>query len=166
MYQVNDLIVYGGYGVCKVTATDIREVAGTKMDCDYYAIRPMGENSVIFAPSVGGKIPMRNVMSRAEAKALLDEIPEIEPLPATSYKEREKLYKEIIKGVDNRALISLLKTLAIAKTQNRNRKPNFADSQYFRRAERMLYGELSVALNIPKETISQRFHEKYGDAKD
>lgn len=153
MYQVNDMIVYGGYGVCRITATDVREIAGTTMDRDYYAIRPVeegSENSVIFTPEEGGKVPMRSVMSAEEAHSLMREVPDIKPLQVASYKEREKMYRDIVKGVDNRALVSLLKTLYRSRAHNVSRKPNYADGQYFRRAERILMGELSVALHLPR----------------
>ena len=77
MFSVGEKIIYGENGVC--TVESIAPLSGsTDGDKLYYHLRPLIGSGKYFAPVDSGAF-MRPVMSRDEAEALIDAIPDIEP---------------------------------------------------------------------------------------
>lgn len=116
MYQVCELIVYGGTGVCRVEAVATPQQRGPEAGRQYYLLKPLYQDGTIRIP-VDSKVFMRPVISRQEAEALIDAIP---GMHAEACHER-----------------------------------NFTQlaARFMKRAETLLYGELSVALGIPFEEV-------------
>lgn len=116
MYQVGELIVYGGTGVCRVEAVETPQQRGPEAGRQYYLLKPLYQDGTIRIP-VDSKVFMRPVISRQEAEALIDAIP---GMHAEACHER-----------------------------------NFTQlaARFMKRAETLLYGELSVALCIPFEEV-------------
>lgn len=116
MYQVGELIVYGGTGVCRVEAVETPQQRGPEAGRQYYLLKPLYQDGTIRIP-VDSKVFMRPVISRQEAEALIDAIP---GMHAEACHER-----------------------------------NFTQlaARFMKRAETLLYGELSVALGIPFEEV-------------
>ena len=116
MYQVGELIVYGGTGVCRVEAVETPQQRGPEAGRQYYLLKPLYQDGTIRIP-VDSKVFMRPVISRQEAEALIDAIP---GMHAEACHER-----------------------------------NFTQlaARFMKRAETLLYGELSVALGIPFEGV-------------
>ena len=75
MYQIDDLIMYGSTGVCRVS--DITEQVFNDDDKIYYVLEPLYQSGVIYAPVDNEKVFMRPVISEEEAKRLIDDIPAI-----------------------------------------------------------------------------------------
>ena len=116
MYQVGELIVYGGTGVCRVEAVETPQQRGPEAGRQYYLLKPLYQDGTIRIP-VDSKVFMRPVISRQEAEALINAIP---GMHAEACHER-----------------------------------NFTQlaARFMKRAETLLYGELSVALGIPFEEV-------------
>ena len=74
MYQVGELIVYGGTGVCRVEAVETPQQRGPEAGRQYYLLKPLYQDGTIRIP-VDSKVFMRPVISRQEAEALIDAIP-------------------------------------------------------------------------------------------
>lgn len=156
MFQVGELIVYGGEGVCRVEAVGPITMSGVKSDKPYYTLAPLYRMGKIYAP-VDTTVLMRPVLSRKEAEDLIRKIPEIE---APCFTERNPrvlgaFYQEIIRSHDCSDMIVLIKT-AYRKSQARRArgaKPGQVDERYMKRAEDLLYGELAVALDMTKEEV-------------
>ena len=157
MFQTGDYIIYGTRGVCRVKNIGTLDFSGTKGRL-YYTLSPCYmEGSTVYTPVDATGIVMRPVMTREEALALIDEIPQIEELWIKDEKSREYAYKEAIRGCDNRELVRIIKTI-----YNRGRsrmeagkKVTVADNKYFKIAEENLYGELAVSLDLTKEEAKQ-----------
>lgn len=76
-------------------------------------------------------------------------------------KSREQMYKEAIRTYDCDTLVEIIKTLYLRK-QSRiqdGKKVLSSDEQYLRKAEELLYSEMSLALSIPKEKVAQYITE-------
>ena len=74
MYQIGELIVYGGTGVCRVEGIETQKQKGTAETRDYYLLKPLYQDGTIRIP-VDTKVFMRPVISRGEAEGLIDAIP-------------------------------------------------------------------------------------------
>ena len=72
MYNIDDLIMYGTTGVCKVSDIRKSDFAGGDEDRLYYVLEPLYQSGVIYAPVDNQKVFMRAVISEDEAKDLID----------------------------------------------------------------------------------------------
>lgn len=157
MYKKGDYIVYGSSGTCLVTDVTRLSIPGSDRKRKYYVLHPVStDRSVIYSPVDNDKVTIRDVMSKEEAEQVLSEIPEIEQLSVKSEKLREEQYKDIIKGSDFRACISMMKAL-LSKRKKRiqqGRKFTTVDEKYLREAYEILSDELSISLGEDKETAA------------
>ena len=81
MFQPGELVVYGSTGVCRVEGFGGLDQPGEDRGKRYYLLKPLWQDGMIYAPVDSEKVPMRPVMSREEAEALIGRMPEI---PAAS----------------------------------------------------------------------------------
>lgn len=152
MYQVGELVVYGAEGVCRVAAIGPLEMRGAQKGTDYYTLTPLYGTGKIFIP-VDTNVSIRPVMTRAEAEALIDRIPEI---PEEVYENNNprllnEHYQALLKSYDCVDLVRLIRAI-YAKGQ-RGRRLGQVDERTFKKAEEMLHGELAAALDILPDQV-------------
>ena len=144
MFQVDEMIVYGKHGICKVVAKGKIDMPMIDKNKDYYTLMPCKEKaSVVYAPVENNKTIMRYVLTQEEVNSLLNEVSGLEEIQVENEKEREACYKRI------------LKTLYLRR-QSRlesGKKITAVDERYFHMAEEQLYGELSFVLGKSKDEI-------------
>lgn len=152
MYQIGEQIVYNTTGVCQVAAIGAQGDNGRS----YYTLVPEYGTETIFVP-VDTKMFMRPILSRAEAEALIAQIPgiEVEPQADKNLQHLGRYYQEAFQTHTCSDLIRLIKTIYIRNTDARksNRKPYKLDETYLKRAEDLLHGELAISLGIPREDV-------------
>ena len=156
MYQVNDLIVYGNHGVCRVTGIGTPAIPVADKNRRYYTLRPAYQREeVIYAPVENNKTVMRPILTRQEADQLIDEIPKLNTVWIVNEREREAQYKAAMRTCDCKELVRIIKTLYQRRAERiqNGKKATVVDDRYFHQAEEQLYGELAIALNIPKEEV-------------
>ena len=80
MFNVDDYIMYGMTGVCKVVdITNEKFINGEKRK--YYVLNPIYNNdTTIKVPLDNDKIPMRKVISKGDMTSLINDIPNMEIL--------------------------------------------------------------------------------------
>lgn len=163
MFEKGGYIVYGTTGVCQVEEITGLSMKGASGDKLYYVLRPcFQKGSTIFTPVDNGKITMRAVMSKGEAEALVERIPEIEELNEPDDKERERHYKEAIKSGNPGEWIRIIKTsyLRSRKREAEGKRATTVDERYFHAAEDHLYAELAVALEMGKDEVKNYIGQK------
>lgn len=151
VFRLGDVIVYGNEGVFSVgeyTSSPIDK----KDERVYYVLIPIigAANNRILAPSEGGSVPMRAVMSRDEANDLIARISEIPEVTVVNERERKENYRTVMREGGSDALISIIKTVRRRRAEFLAQKRRLAetDTDFEGRAKRCLFGELSVALGI------------------
>lgn len=156
MYKIGQSIIYGNVGVCYVR--DI--AAGQEIGLDagqYYVLEPRYENGTIYTPVDTTRVFMRPVISKAEADALIDQIPEMEAIPdnTKNIQELRTHYKMVTDQHDCAGLISLTMSIHAKETEKKRHghKLGQVDEKYMKQAESSLYGEFSVALEIPTQEV-------------
>lgn len=157
MYQVKDLVVYGNHGVCRVMDVGTLDISAVDKTKKYYTLRPAYQNeAVIYAPVENNKTVMRPIITKEEADELIDEIPQLDTVWIGNEREREALYKAAIRTCDVRELVRMIKTLYQRKRARieSGKKVTVVDERYFHQAEDQLYGELAIALDMPKDEVS------------
>ena len=155
MYQIGDLVVYGSIGVCRVDGFSHPD-GGTKL---FYCLSPLYQPGVIHTPVESEKAPLRSVMTAAAAEALLSQLTTIR---VEIYKERTiqqlaQKYQSVLQTGDPLQLLSLSLSVQQKRIQAeaQNRRLGMVDERYGRQAERLLFGELAVALDMSIDDIPQ-----------
>lgn len=157
MYQVGDYIIYSVTGACKVVGIKKMKMSNSKEENEYYVLEPLDGKSKIFVPINNKKIFMRPIISKKTAYKLIDSIPEISPdiFHSSKMKELTDYYEEALSTHDCKVLIRLTMSTHEKKKRALNNSGKFGaiDQKYMNKAEDLLFGELSCALEIPQEKI-------------
>ena len=163
MYQIGDYVVYGGSGVCQVMAVGTPASSACDRHRAYYTLRPLASTETIYVP-VDTRVSMRPVLTRQEADALILQLPALSECPVYTKNPqlRSHAYQASFHANDSAELARLLKTIHHKDSDARKagRQPSKADERFRKRAEELLYEELSVALGIPQDRVPQYIHQK------
>lgn len=146
MFKKDDYVVYK-HRVCIIK--DIKKI--NLIDNTYYVITPIDDNSLIIDIPIENKMGvLRNIIDAKDAKKLINQIPKISIIENINGKNLEIKYKELLNTGRHEDLIKIIKTTYL---RNKNRidnkkKESEKDSTYFELAEKYLYNELSISLNM------------------
>ena len=155
MYQPGELVVYGATGVCRVE--ELTHLPGGDRKKQYYLLKPLWQDGVIYAPVDSEKVPMRPVISREEAEALIDQIPGIQAAVCRgpTVQAMAQQYQSAVRDGGHQALIEMMKAIRHKQgvAEAKNRRLGMIDERYMKQAERMLYGELATALEIGYDDV-------------
>lgn len=156
MFQPGELIIYSNMGVCKVMEITVPSFCKVTERRQYYTLAPLEQQGTIFVP-VDSKVFMRPIITKEEADRLIDLIPSIqaEAFHSTVLQELTAHYSEALHSHDCGDLIELVMSIYAKKQyrQAKNQKFGTVDESFMKRAEDLLYGEFSVALEIPKSAV-------------
>ena len=157
MFQPGELLVYGTTGVCRVEEITAPDFTRADRGRQYYLLRPLYQDGVIYAPVDSGKVPIRPVISREEAEALIDLIPSVraEACHAPTMQALAQHYQSAVRSHNCRELLELTMSIYLKQRQAeaQKRRLGMVDERYMKQAERLLYGELAAALDIPYEEV-------------
>ena len=144
MYKINDYVVYRK-DICKIE--DIREKYYN--DEDYYILHSVTDSSLKINLPVSKEDLLRDLISKDEVEEIIREIPEID-LVKTSDKFLEHEYKELMSSGTHRDLIKIIKTTYARNKERAESKRRIAeiDTTYFELAEKYLYNEFSIVLDL------------------
>ena len=142
MYKENDIVVYKK-DVCKIIG--IKELNNVK----YYVMHKVDDLSLTITIPIDSKL-IRNVINKEEVENIINEIPNIEPLSDIDDKYIENKYKELLHSGSYKDLITIIKSAYIRNNDRikNNKKTSEKDTKYFDLAEKYLYTELAVALDM------------------
>ncbi len=157
MFHPGDMVVYGATGVCRVEEVAKPNLTGTDRNKQYYVLSPLHQDGVIYTPVDNEKVPMRPVISAEEAEALIDLIPSIQAdaCRAPTLQALAQHYQSAMRSSDCRDLVEMVKSIYAKRRQveSQKRRLGMIDERYMKQAERLLYGELSIALGIPFDEV-------------
>ena len=166
MFQPGELLVYGTTGVCRVEEITTPDLTRSERGRRYYLLKPLYQDGVIYVPVDSGKVPIRSVISREEAEALIDLIPSVraEACHAPTLQALTQHYQSAVRSHDCRKLLELVMSIYLKRCQAeaQKRRLGMVDERYMKQAERLLYGELSAALDIPYEEVQPYIARRAG----
>jgi RNA polymerase-interacting CarD/CdnL/TRCF family regulator len=156
---------YWNVGV--VSLVDIRRESVGDMALEYYVLSDLSSktDSRIFVPTNNKKLcaNMRRLLTESEARALVDGICDILPMPFTKEnKKRADEYKKVIDTGDHRKMIAMIKAIIKnGEVRELEGKKNFiADENLMNKALQLMATELSVVLLIEKDAALEMIREK------
>ena len=123
---------------------------------DYYIISPIDDSSLIIQAPVDNFSFFCSVATKQEAEDLISKIPTIEIIQSED-REIEYVYKRLLEEGTLENLIKVIKTTYMRNQErlSQNKRIGERDEVYFERAEKRLYNELSVSLNLTFDQTKQ-----------
>ncbi|MBR1772190.1 MAG: CarD family transcriptional regulator [Lachnospiraceae bacterium] len=156
MFQKGEYVVSGNKGVCVVDDITTLDISGVDREREYYILKPIYmAGSTVYVPVDTADTSMRRVLSKEEADKLIHDIPGIPLITISNDKLLEQEYRGCMKTNDCAEWIRIIKTIYLRKQKRieAGRKVTAVDAKYFRLAEDNLYGELAVALEMPRNEV-------------
>jgi len=156
IFNVNDTILYGTHGVCRIAEISERDFGEKGME--YYILKPLGDDkATLFVPVSNEKLlaKMRRVLTAAEIYELIKAMPDEETIWVENETNRKEKYKEILTSGNRKNLIQLVKTLYRhqGEQKEKGKKLHISDERFMKDAERMLYAEFAHVLDIQYEQV-------------
>jgi len=163
MYKLNDVIVYGMQGIYRVD--DIIEMKLNKKHKakQYYVLKEVahGENK-IYTPIDIQTVQMRKIITKEEARELISGIPDIDIVIGKDDKALHQTYQVLLASNKPSEWVSILKTIynkEKARKQKGIKQLAQSDHQIRKLTEALLYGELSISLDVSIEEVEQYIFE-------
>lgn len=168
MYQVGDWIYYGNIGACQVIEVGKKKIPGLKEERLYYTLQPLNSDCSISIPADSGKVFMRPVISKAEAEHLIGLIPTMTPKAYYNgaLRQLSEHYEALLNSHDCQELIQMTMSIYEKKKEAalQKRKLGAVDEKFMKRAEDLLFGELSIALGIERNQVQNYIETKIKQA--
>lgn len=167
MFQVNDVIIYGTQGVCKITGTEEKVLSGTKKT--YFVLKPVSDHgATIFVPTDNALAlkKMRPLLTKEEIDQLIDSMPGENGEWITNENERRDHYKSILAKGDHLELIKMIKAIYAHKKQREaeGKRLHMSDERFFKDAEQILYHEFQYVLDLGgKEDLMTYIFDRLGN---
>ena len=145
MFKIGDYVVYRK-DICQ-----IKELIENYFNNeDYYALQSLSDPSLkVNIPVAKSDSLLRNLITKEEVNNIIKEIPEIDTIDSNE-KFIEQEYKELMNSGTHRDLIKIIKTTYLRNKERLESKKRVAedDSTYFELAEKYLYNEFSIVLDL------------------
>lgn len=155
MFEIGEFVVYKR-DLCKIV--DIKENYHNNMN--YYMLESINDKSLtISVPS--NTLLIRKLITKEELENLIKRIPSI-PIIESNSRMIENEYKELLNSNTYDDLIKIIKTTYLRnKTRiDNHKKIAEKDHYYFEKAEKFLYSEFSIVLNLSYEETKKYIVEK------
>lgn len=144
MFKVGEIIVYKKE-VCRIKEIKEKYIQNK----DYYIMNPIKDETLVINVPVDNEKNLREVINKEEAQKVIENISKIEPLDINN-KNIEFEYKQLLNEDSLENLIKIIKTSYLRNFEREKNKKRISDidKTYFEKAERRLYNELSISLNL------------------
>ena len=158
MFSIGQNVICGNKGVCTIEDIATLNISGVDKEKMYYILKPLYmAASRVYVPVDSALTSVRTILTREEAEELIRSIPDIPVIEIKNERLLEQDYKSCMKSNNCTDWVKLIKTIYERKQKRLQvgRKETAIDSKYFKMAEEILYGELSVVLEIERDRVSQ-----------
>lgn len=145
LYKIGDYVVYKR-DVCKIIAIKEKQF----MNMDYYVLVPISDETLKIDVPTNNKMGyLRSIITKEEVEKIIKNIPNIEPIKSND-RIIENEYRNLFHTNKHEDLIKIIKTTYLRNKEriDNNKKIGGTDDEYFKQAEKYLYNEFSVALNM------------------
>lgn len=157
MFNINDTILYGTEGICKITEITSKKFGNKSME--YYVLKPMynNSNSTVYVPTSNSKLidKMRPISSPEEINTIINNISNEDCIWISDENTRKNKYTEIISKGNQKILMILIKTLYLHQEDQKaiGKTLHMSDKNFLKVAEKLLYDEFAHVLNIKPEQV-------------
>lgn len=161
MFNINEYVMYGVTGVCKVL--DIKEEKDRNNSLtEYYILSPIySKNTIIKTPVDNVKISMRKIHSKDEVNSFISNISDENIVWIDDERKRSETFKSMLKSGECSELIKLVKSIYENRKLKKamGKKPYKGDEEIMKTAERLLNEEFATILNIDLNEVNSYIAE-------
>ena len=162
MFKIDDHVVYGISGVCRII--EICHSPFNKADDRlFYVMQPLFGvgNATIYTPTDNELQKIRPLVSRAEAEALFQHPPVIETVKVEFEKKRRDAYHAVMMENSPLSYLKILKSVKLRRLETYENKKHLpdVDVEYEAKAKKCLCGELAVVLDREYADIESKIRE-------
>ena len=143
MFKLNEYVVY------KKDVCIVKEIKKNYFhNKDYYILEPINDKTLKINIPTDNK-DLKNLITKEELTKIINKIPKVNII-TTNDKLIEMEYKELLKSNNLLDLVKIIKTSYLRKKKrlDNNKKVGEKDQNYFELAEKYLYTEFSIVLNL------------------
>ncbi len=163
MYQIGDRVVYGIHGVCCVANLENRMVDGVPRV--YLVLEPVGQNGSRFlVPSHNAAAmgKLRPMLSREQIPGMLRSALVHTDRWIQEENRRKQAYRELFSCSDSEKLMQMVCTLYRHKRVrlSAGRKVHQCDDNFLRDAEKLLSGEIALAMEMEYDRARSYLREE------
>ena len=155
MFSINDTILYGTHGICRITDIIKEPFKGAKGE--YYILAPaQNPASTIYVPVDNEKLTskMSSILSKDDIYELIKNMPDEENW-IENKNERADHFRSILASGERSQILSLIKTIYKHREELKSigKKLHIADETAFKNAEKIIYDEFALVLDIRKDQV-------------
>lgn len=154
MLKIDEYVVYK-HDVCKIVSINNRN------NLDYYVLVPISDSTLKISVPCNNTSLVRKLISKEYAYNLIDMMPNIEVLNM-NVKLLENEYKILLNDCSHESLIKIIKTTYLRNKEriDTKRKTSDKDEYYFNLAEKYLYNELAIVLEMTYDEVKEYIIER------
>lgn len=162
MFEVNDYIIYGLTGVCQIESIRKDEYNNSD-ETVYYVLQPVyNKNMTIRVPVNNPNVVLRAITTKDDILFLIPRMLETENVWIDDERQRNNNFKTALRTGEIVEWIKIAKALYLEKEARSTvgKKITKTDEDILNTAERYLYEEISIALNISLQ-MSKALFKRY-----
>ncbi len=157
-FEVGSQLLYSVHGVCSVVGIEQRKV--DRKIVEYYELSPVDQPESRFYIPTGNPAAVAKLhplMSRSELEALLLSVKGQSGTWIADENRRKQHYRDLMSDLDRKAMFSTVSALMRHKKQQlaSGKKLHMCDENFLRDAQKLIAGEFSMVLEMPKEEVGQ-----------
>ena len=156
MYKVGEMIHHPNRGLCRVEEITRMRPSSAEPEKDYYKLTPLDSvGSTVFTPVDSDRVKLRRMISKEEARQLIDDFPSIETLKITDERKVENICRDSLASIDCKDWVSLIKVLYKRRNKRlaEGKKVAVSEDRYYQSAVGRLHLELGEALGIEASEV-------------
>ncbi len=157
MEKIGNIVSVSTKGICEIVDIKKDAFVGAIKDKLYYILRPVenANNMLVYLP-VDTSLNIRKLVSKAEAKNIVDEFENSEEIVVSSEADRLKAYSEIAKSGNIADWAKLLRTLKTRKEKLPRKQITSQEQKILSMVKDCVVSELSIVLGFPKQDIEDK----------
>lgn len=157
MYQIGDMVMHPGAGVCRVE--DIKALnfarTGSKM---YYILKPIYESkqTTIYIPTDKSKIKLRKLPSAEDIHKLINSVSTKNKLWTDNNTQRHDMFLQVLHSGKQSDIIQLIIEIHEKEKEKQleGKKLHVADERILREAEKLIHQEFAYSLQLKPEDVA------------
>lgn len=154
MFRINDYLVYGSNGVCKVE--NIEKMSLRNQELEYYILSPVYNNKMtIKIPVNNTNLSIRELMSKSEVMNLIEYIAKNETVEIEDFRKKNQEYKAMIRNGNAEEIIRVINSIKLEEDEKASlgKKINKTEEDILLIARKQLYQEMAIVLGINVDEV-------------
>lgn len=162
MFSVNDVVMYGSNGICRISSIEKRNLTGKTIE--YIILSPVyNDNNTFYIPADNDEAlkKLQRICTKEEVDDLIRHIKDENTEWIENDNTRKEEYSRIIKSGNRREIIKLINTMYLhrKKLSANKKKLRNTDESLFEIAENMIFEEFAYVLGIDREDVGKYIQE-------